>query len=239
MSITRIKDDCINLKVPPNVQLIYIDPPYGPKKEDKYYGVGEDLFEYLEWLMKRIRPLTLGITDYNFIIHVDPKASHYIKIELDKLFGRKSFTNEIIWCYSGPSVARHSFPRKHDVLLWYRIGNSIFNQQRIPYKSLSSAKGSSWGGIENIEEYLERGKLLEDWWIDVPALQRNEAEKMGYPTQKPQKLLTRILKSFTSRSGLVVDPMCGSGAMLKVCETLQRDAFGCDIIDFKEDNSND
>ena len=128
--------DCVDYKCHPDTQLIYMDPPYGPENVDNYYGVGESWYDYMVWLEQRLRMLTLRLDDYNIVIHIDPKASHRIKVLCDKLIG--PLTNEIIWCYTGPSMAKRHLPRKHDVLLWYGVGDYIFNMPKIPYTSLSS-----------------------------------------------------------------------------------------------------
>ncbi len=212
-----------------NPTLIYMDSPYSCKKEDSYYGVGDTFEEYLEFMEDRLRHVC-ALDDFNIVLHVDPKASHYLKVILDKLLGRSSFINEIIWCYSGPSVAKYNLPRKHDVLLYYRIGNAPFNPQRIPYKALSAGGKTSWCGEKlDVEKYLARGKLLEDWWTDIAALQRNEGEKVGYKTQKPLKLLKRIIALFSNENDLVFDPMCGSGTTGHAALNLKRRFVGCDI----------
>jgi DNA methylase len=210
--------------------LVYMDPPYGPEDEDKYYGVGKNLEEYIEYILKRVCVAQMGLTNFNFVMHVDQKCGHYIKVGLDKILGRNNFRNEIIWCYSGPSVAKSHFPSKHDCLYWYGIGKYPFNIQRIPYVGLGSAKGSSWGGMtpEIVKAKLERGKAIEDWWIDIPSLQRNEKEKRGFATQKPKKLLDRIILALSNPGDLVFDPMVGSGSTAISAISNGRRFFGCD-----------
>ena len=153
--------DCLELNAEglKDCQLIYLDPPYGPKKEDTYYGVGDTLEDYVEWLTERIDHLTSQMTNYNLVVHVDDKCGHYVKVALDKIVGRENFKNEIVWCYSGPSITKSKFVRKHNVLYWWGVGDYVFNQPRIPYKSLSVGGKSSWAGKDvDKEEYLKRGK---------------------------------------------------------------------------------
>lgn len=225
--------DCLDLRSDTffGARLVYIDPPYGPISEDKYYGVGNNIDEYLDYVLTRVSHVTEKLKDFNFVIHVDTKCGHYIKVGLDKIFGRNNFQNEIIWCYSGPSVAKSHFPSKHDCLYWYGIGNYPFNIQRIPYVSLGSAKGSSWGGMskEIVQQKLARGKAVEDWWTDIPALVRNEGEKRGYKTQKPGKLLDRLVLALTNENDVVVDPMLGSGTTALSSIRNKRIFIGCDI----------
>ena len=224
--------DCLDLDpaIVDKCKLLYIDPPYGPKTMDSYFGIGKTIDEYIEWLDKRLRHITSNMSNYNVVVHVDPKCGHYVKVAMDQIFGLKNFKNEIIWCYSGPSVCKSHFPRKHDLLYWYGVGDNVFNVQRIPYKSLSNAKGSPWGGIseEKRQKMLERGKMVEDFWTDIPALVRNEKEKRGYKTQKPKKLLDRIVSGMSNEGDLVVDPMVGSGTTMLSALNLKRKFIGID-----------
>lgn len=210
-----IESDCLDVKQErlPDYRLVYVDPPYGPTGMDEYYGTCLDRPAYLSWLEKRLRHLTFRHFDYSIIVHVDPKMSHYVKVMMDSVFGYSNFVNEIVWFYCGPSNAARSLPRKHDVLLWYGMGEYKCNMQYIPYHSLGTAAGSSWGGLsaEHRDELLRRGKKVEDVWIDIPALVRNEGEKTGYPTQKPLALLDRVISLTTDPGDYVLDPMAGSG----------------------------
>ena len=202
-----------------------MDPPYGDKKEDKYYGVDD----YMIYMMDRIKALTQFHFNYNLIIHVDQKYSHYLKVDVDRLLGKKWFKNEIVWCYSGPSVSKKQLPRKHDSLLWWQVGQGVYNPEYVPYKSLADSQG--WGEMDR-DKMLERGKMLEDWWTDISALQRNESEKVGYATQKPAALLNRIVRMFSNRT--VVDPFSGSGTTMRACHYLQREFVGYDIADVSQ-----
>jgi len=221
--------DVSNLTIEKSFDLLYFDPPYGPKPLDIYFGIGNTIREYITWLRGVVEHLTLGHSDFNLVMHVDHKAVHYVKVMLDSIFGYKAFKNEIIWCYSGPNNAKTHFPRKHNNLLWYSVGRTFYQETRVPYKSLSSAKGSSWGGITDVDMYLNRGKLLEDFWTDIQALQRNENEKVGYPTQKPIKLLERLIRALCRKNHTVVDPMMGSGTTGVAALNLGRRFIGNDI----------
>ena len=226
---TIYNGECIRFtpRMSDHIELIYMDPPYGPVGEDVYFGQGEDAAAYLFWIEQQIRAITLGIDDYNIIVHVDPKYSHYIKVRMDAILGRENFRNEIVWCYCGPSNAKAALPKKHDVLLWYGVGDYVLNMPHVPYKALGTAVGSAWGGISAARhaELLARGKKLEDFWIDIPALVRNEKEKVGYPTQKPVALLRRLVRMLTSVHGTVLDPMAGSGTTGMACDLDGRQAI--------------
>lgn len=225
--------DCLTLEADllSQSRLIYLDPPYGPRGEDTYFGVGETPEEYVAYVVARVAALVRPTSDVNVVLHVDPKYSHYLKVALDKVLGRENFRNEIVWCYSGPSVAKAQMPRKHDILLWYGLGDYVYNPIYVPYADgLRVGGGAAWSKeVKDESTYVTRGKHLEDWWTDIPALVRNEKEKRGYPTQKPQKLLDRIVTAFSNEGDLVVDPMMGSGTTLMSCMSHRRKFLGCDV----------
>jgi DNA modification methylase len=229
--MTIFETDCLNVELGQPADLIYLDPPYGPKGQDDYYGVGSSREEYLSWMGPRLKKFARQLSpNGNILLHIDWKNVHYLKVMMDSIFGEDNFLNEIVWCFSGPSVAKSALPRKHQTILWYGRGKHTFNSPRIPYKALSVGGETSWSGKKlDVEKYLARGKLLEDWWIDIPSLQRNEKEKTGYATQKPNKLLDRIIQTFSKVDDLVYDPMMGSGTTLEAAIRNGRRAAGADI----------
>lgn len=219
------------------IDLIYMDPPYNSgknysKNEHTFKDVWESMENYLIYMekvicksYKKLKPTG------SFYLHCDNSASHYLKVLCDKIFGYNNFRNEIIWCYSGPSVCKVKLPSKHDVILFYsKSKNYNFNPIRIPYqKGLTVGGKTSWSGQKaDTTEYLKKGKLLEDWWNDIPALQRNEKEKLGYPTQKPIKLLKRIITMSSNEGDIVLDLYCGSGTTLEAARDLKRQYVGID-----------
>lgn len=221
--------DCLDLQSK-DVDLVYLDPPYGSKQEDTYYGVGETFDEYLQYMKTRLQKMNTWMkSDSNIVVHVDWKACHYLKVIGDEIFGRENFRNHIVWCYSSPSVAKSQLPRKHDDLLWWGKGNYTFNIERIPYNKLSKGGKTSWSGKElDVDKYLAKGMLLQDYWLDIPSLCRNEGEKTGYATQKPLNLLKRIISLFSNDGDLVCDPFCGSGTTAEAAMMLNRNFIGCD-----------
>lgn len=223
--------DCLGVTIDP-VSLIYLDPPYGHRTIDEYYGVGDTLEEYLDFMRLRLEHFRgLLLPDSNIVVHVDYRAVHYLKVICDKIFGYDNFRNEIVWCFSGPSVAKSYMPRKHQNLLWYGLGDYPFNQVRVPYsKGLSVGGPSSWAGeAVDAADYQKRGKLLESWWTDIPAIQRNEKEKTGWKTQKPLKLMKRIVSMLSNEGQRVYDPFMGSGTTLEAARDLGRVPVGCDL----------
>ena len=184
----------------------------------------------------------------SFYLHCDPTASHYLKLILDAIFCPKGgeFQNEIAWCYSigGKSVKR--FGRKHDVIFFYTKSNKkqyTFNKKgaSISRKLNTHMKvGVDESGREYQEKtdkksqkiyryYLDESKIAEDYWIDIETLNREDKERLGYPTQKPEALLERIIKASSNEGDVVLDAYCGCGTTIAVAERLNRQWIGIDI----------
>jgi len=188
---------------------------------------------YLVMMTVRLIELHRVLKDTGSIyLHCDPTASHYLKIIMDNIFGIKNFRNEIVWCYSGGGVPKNAFARKHDVLLFYSKSNkNKFNCQYMPYSEASKKLVNSRGGtsIDGKKRNIKRGAHLVDWWSDMNALQTWSKERTGYPTQKPEKLLERIIKASSNSGDVVLDPFCGCATTMVVAEKLKRTWIGIDI----------
>jgi len=208
--------------------------------EDKAYRDtwGQGLDSYLQIMYEGLVLMRELLSDTGSIyVHLDWHVSHYIKIIIDDIFGYDNFRNEIIWCYTGPSKPRLDFPDKHDVILRSSKSDKRFlniDQVRIPYsesflnrRKYSEGSGGIMGGRDYDEvkkkEGYEEGKLPEDWWNDIPTGgQMSVNELLGYKTQKPEKLLKRIIKASSNEGDLVADFFCGSGTTGAVAEKLGR-----------------
>jgi DNA modification methylase len=231
------------------IDLIYIDPPFfsgrtynviwGDTNEVRsFYDIWEGgISSYLIWLNARLWEMRRVLKKTGSIyVHCDWHASHYIKTEMDKIFGYENFRNEIIWCYTAPSHPAGNFPRKHDVILYYTKSEQVkpnLNSVRIPYspESLSRANRNvikKGGTIFHEVQLHEDGKVPEDWWADINPASRYPGEHIGYPTQKPIKLLERIIKASSDEGDVVADFFCGGGTTLAVAVKLKRRFIGCD-----------
>lgn len=207
-----------------SIDLIYIDPPYNTKTTQKRDGNQyKDNFESLSgFLLPRLQESYRVLKKTgSFFIQLDYRECHYIKIELDKIFGKENFVNEIIWHYDFGGKSKSFWPRKHDNIFFYKKSNTYtFNYdeiENIPYMSNMCGK-----------EKFEKGKKPTDtWWFTIVPI--NGREKTGYPTQKPQKLLERIVKTHSNKDDIVLDFFAGSGTTGKVCEILERNCILCDI----------
>lgn len=231
-----------------SIDLIYIDPPFfsgrnynvifGDQNEVRSFS---DIWEdgmpgYLIWLNARLLVMKGLLKPTGSIyVHLDWHASHYVKVEMDKIFGYDNFINEITWCYTGPRKSKNAFSRKHDTILLYAKGeNYVFNEQRISHKSGVHNTGQVFRAFGEpdlrLKEELEnKGKLLEDWWVDIWSTDRYRNELIGYPTQKPEALLERILKASTKEGDVVADFFMGGGTTPAVAQRLERRWIASDI----------
>jgi len=239
------------------VDLIYIDPPFDSKADyrTKISLPGTDIqqkptvieqfayadtweqgtISYLKMICPRLFLMKELLSERGSIyVHIDWHVGHYVKLLLDEILEKYNFVNEIIWCYSGPSSSTNCFSRKHDVILLYGKGsNRLFNMQYLKHKSGIHNTGQVFGSIDGdagrVEELLDLGKKCEDWWIDIYTGDRYRSELVGYATQKPEKLLERIIKASSNEGDLVCDFFGGSGTTAAVAERLGRRWITCDI----------
>ena len=203
-------------------------------------AAGEDMAAFLCWLGVRLLEMHRILReDGTLYLHCDPTASHYLKALLDGIFGRKNFRNEIAWCYTGPAANKKDFPRKHDLIFRYAKSNKpTFNHDesvlRLPYKpSLTMGHMQKTKGGDHttgLAEQMAKGKLVEDWWSDIPRL-ANAKESIGYPTQKPLALYERIVTASSNEGDFVLDPFCGCATTPVIAERLGRQWIGMDIWD--------
>ena len=195
------------------------------------------LLAYLSYMVERFVQMKIILKPTGSIyLHCDPTYSHYIKVIMDGIFGQENFRNEIVWCYSRPSAPnQRQLSRVHDIIFWYSNGKQwVFNPDLIrqPYAESSKARegysGQSSKVASDSVELNTRGKFPESW-IYIPPLKGNSHEYMGYPTQKPIKLLDRIIKASSNEGDVVFDPFCGCGSTLEAADCLNRRWIGIDI----------
>ena len=148
---------------------------------------------------------------------------------MDEVFGYENFRNEIVWYYPGRGCGKSCFPRKHDIIFFYGMKKSIFNKNDVlvPFSetTLQRHKYRYSDSRKNREKINTKGKLLEDVW-NIPFIRGNSKEYLGYPTQKPEKLLERIIKASSNEGDIVADFFAGSGTTLAVAEKLNRKWIG-------------
>ena len=207
---------------------------------DQVLGHG-DLFAYLVHMTLRIVEIHRVLKPTgSFYLHCDPTASHYLKLVCDGIFCAKGqggeFLNEIVWCYRGGGSSKTSFGKRHDVIFRYSKGNScLFNSDliRIPYQAegIGRKDDAMWGkhkGTDKVYKPNPLGKIPEDWWT-INILNANDPERLGYPTQKPEALLERIIAASSNEGDVVLDAYCGCGTTVAVAQRLKRRWIGIDI----------
>ena len=197
-----------------------------------------DLFAYLVHMTLRIVEIHRVLKPTgSFYLHCDPTASHYLKLVLDGVFCAKGqggdFRNEIIWAYASGGVSKRWFAKKHDVIFYYsKSKEPLFNMQYRPYSEGTIQRGLTQVKKNMNEAYVLKaeGAAMSDWWPDcTPLLSPTSAERLGYPTQKPESLLERIVKTSSNEGDVVLDAYCGCGTTVAVAQRLKRRWIGIDI----------
>ena len=194
---------------------------------------GKPMMAYITYMTQRLIEMHRVLKDTgSFYIHVDPTASHYIKVVCDRIFGKSNFRNEIVWCYHGPGSPRiRQFNRKSDTIFWYSKGSKwTFNKDavRIPHKDAGPHTGGYGIDKELSLQYGKKGKVPENWWV-IRIAARSPKEYTGYPTQKPLALLHRIIRASSNEGDVVFDPFCGCATACVAAEHLGRKWIGIDI----------
>ena len=229
-----------------SISLIYIDPPFNTGKTQarmQIQTVQSEKGDRTGFAGRRYETVKIGSKGYSDVFddfigfieprlleahrilkpngsiyfHIDYREVHYCKVLLDRIFGRESFLNEIIWAYDYGARTRKKWPAKHDNILWYAKDpeNYIYNVddiERIPYMA---------PGLVGPEK-AARGKLPTDtWWHTIVAT--NGSEKTGYPTQKPLGIINRIIRASSNPGEVVMDFFAGSGTVGESCLKLGRE----------------
>ena len=170
-------------------------------------------------------------------LHCDPTMSHYIKILLDIIFGVKNFRNEIIWSYQRWTNHFKGFTRTHDIILFYVKSKDLnhWNNLTEKFSKKSKHQGSRISTTDSKgkvikQEYVNKSryKAMRDVW-ELSILNSQSKERLGYPTQKPEALLERIIKASSHEGDVVADFFCGCGTSITVAEKLKRNWIGVDI----------
>jgi site-specific DNA-methyltransferase (adenine-specific) len=178
----------------------------------------EDSFEdYLNFLEPRLtRARQLLATHGTLYFHIDYRESHYCKLLLDEIFGRDAFLNELIWAYDYGAKPRRRWPAKHDTILVYarEPGAHHFDADAVDREPYMAP------GLVSAEK-AARGKRPTDVWFHT-IVPTNGREKTGYPTQKPEGVLRRIVAASSRVGGWCLDPFAGSGTLGAVCQKLDR-----------------
>ena len=225
-----------------SVDMIYTDPPFGTgdtqtmsrKKAGtiiskiEYSDKFSNYMEFLEphlWAMHRVLKDT-----GTMYLHMDWRWVHYAKVKCDEIFGYDNFLNEIVWSYNFGGRGKDRFPQKHDTILVYakNVGKHIFNWDdidRIPY----AAPALQYAGRtkEEAEARIAAGQVPTDVW-SMSIVGTASKERLGYPNQKPIKLMKRAIIASSQPGDVVLDPFAGSGATAAAALEANRKFITCD-----------
>lgn len=258
-TIYKNEDPIIKDRVKGKVKLIYIDPPFATTDEfqssdganayqDKKAGS-----EFIEYLRRRlILAREIMADDASIYVHLDQKMVYHIRIIMDEIFGKNCFRNTIIWHYGGRMMHNVSqYNRKHDVILFYTKSpaNYFFKlpTDAVDFEQYAKSRHEKIHTDENGDRYLlapdasmdrtirqyeadivRRGRAIDDVW-DIRYIRGNAKERTGYPTQKPEELLKRIIEASSKEDDLIMDFFAGSGVTAAVAEKMGRRWISCDI----------
>ena len=212
-----------------------------PKKfafDDRWSGKAE----YLEALGQRLVLVKELLAPHgSVVVHVDSKTSHYLKVLCDEIFGDEAFASEIIWRYRRWPSKTPNFQRVHDVLLRYRKDPKTPPRWNQPYEPLAASTVATWGtnkqravfeedgrrARSSTTEEATKGVPMGDVW-EIGVIAPVSRERTGYPSQKPELLLERLVTALSDPGEIVLDPYAGSGTTLAVAARLGRRFVGAD-----------
>ncbi|MDO4745295.1 MAG: site-specific DNA-methyltransferase [Bacillota bacterium] len=233
------------------LQLVYVDPPFfssgkyqaSIRLESELLGKSslmkleayddnwsKGMPQYLAMLTARLFAMKELMSDTGCIwMHLDWHGVYYVKVIMDQIFGESNFINEVVWTYKSGGSSKKSFAKKHDTLLVYgKTKKYKFN----PLTEKSYNRGLKPYRFKGVEEFCDdvgwytMVNMKDVWSIDMVG--RTSAERTGYATQKPEKLMQRIIASCTDEGDLCADFFAGSGTLGAVCEKMGRKWIMCD-----------
>ncbi len=203
------------------IDLIYFDPPFATgkrfhsrEKKEAYKDQWKNLEEYLSFIYERIVLMYRLLADTGSIyVHIDYRTDGYIRLIMDEIFGYDKLRNIVYWHYGLGGSSNKKWQQKTDTILFYTKSNKwYFNPLMVPATS-NKMKGKK--------------KKMDNVW-EIPALNNMAKERTGYPTQKPLKLLERIIIASSRENDIVMDPFAGSGTTLIAAQNLGRRFIGID-----------
>ncbi|MCB9838289.1 MAG: site-specific DNA-methyltransferase [Phycisphaeraceae bacterium] len=213
--------DAASSLAPGSIDLFYADPPFNTGAVHKgEAGAFDDRWpspdDFLGWLGRRLETtIPLLKPTGSLLLHLDWRTSHRARCLLDDLLGPDRFVNHLVWTYGLGGSSPRRFARKHDDILYYCIDPDRywFEPPMIPATSRRMR-----GQLKKATDVL-----------DIPSLNNQAKERIGWPTQKPLQLLELLIGACCPPGGTVLDPCCGSGTTLVAAVNQGRTAIGCDI----------
>ena len=201
---------------------------------------------YLYYMMARLDACRSTLRPTGSIyLHCDWRASHYLKFIMDEIFSYENFRNEIIWHRNSGGIGRTSFNKRHDTLLNYsKTSSYVYNGKAVgDLRDQAEGTFSGYFGVDGngrryrevrkarrgYKYYRDEPKNPDDVWKIPQIPERNKTERVGYPTQKPEALLERVIRVSSNEGDVVLDPFCGCGTTVIVASRLGREWIGVDI----------
>ena len=234
------------------VKLIYIDPPYNTGNDGFNYN---DKFSRSTWLVFMKNRLKIAkellTNDGNIVIQCDWHEAHYLKVLLDEIFGEENFRNEIIWHYSSGGDYKKTFAKKHDTIFWYSKSenysfypqNKLVGEKRGTEKKNNMKKGIDSDGrvyfsIKSAGKeyrYYEDDLITPDDVWNISILQQKDPERTGFNSQKPERLLARIIGALSNEGDIVLDYHLGSATTASVAHKMNRQYIGIEQMNYIEE----
>jgi DNA modification methylase len=222
-------------KEPPSQQLIDLLQAF------RNYLRDVPMMAYLAMMAPRLLEMRRVLKNEGSIyLHCDPTASHYLKLLMDAVFGAGSFRNEIIWSYRRWPAKQKAFQRMHDVILFYVKDSTSDYYFKQLFQNLAASTIEAFGGKKQIADFssghrkpsklevASPGAPMSDVW-EMGIIAPISKERVGYPTQKPEKLLERIIEASSKPGDVILDPFCGCGTTVAVAQRTGRKWIGIDI----------
>ena len=199
----------------------YKDLPYNKKDVDEFYH------PRIQEIYRILKP------NGTMILQMDNRIDHWLRCISDEYFGYKNCTNVIQWCYSSGGSSKKNLSKKNDTLIVYAkdVNEQTFN----PMKEKSYNRDYKPYRFKNVEEFQDEYGLwytevaMKQVWNDIPMVGRTSGERVNYSTQKPIKLMDRIIQLYSNENDVVLDIFCGSGAFVVSARELNRKYLGVDI----------
>jgi site-specific DNA-methyltransferase (adenine-specific) len=238
------------------VDLVYFDPPFFTQKKHllsnrsntksyEFDDIYSSLEEYLALIESALIESRRVLKNTGSVfLHCDKTASHYIRVVLDKVFGKENFQSEIVWSYKRWSNSKKGLLNSHQIIFFYsKTQDFKFNTIYTNYSATTNLdqilqdreRGENGKSIYKRDENgnvvigkEKKGVPLSDVW-EIPYLNPKAKERTGYPTQKPVLLLNQIINIVTDEGDMVLDPFCGSGTTCVSAKHLKRNYLGIDI----------
>lgn len=226
-------------------QLCYLDPPFCTGRDFRVYRdrytSDEDYYAMMREVLQGAYELLTR--DGNLFLHIDWRAQARLRLMLEEIFGAAGFRNEIIWSYRSGGRARTHFSRKHDTILFFaKSPANYFDAMQDPLPRREARGGHLKRGVDEdgrvfravraggklYRYYEDEGVPASDVWTDIPHLQQLDPERVGYPNQKPLRLLRRIVRCASRPGDTVLDVFAGSGTSLVAAHELGRAFLGAD-----------